>query len=221
MLSIGINAQPDHTLWSQVLADHVTTDGRVDYKAIANKPEGLISYLNALVTQQPEASWSLEDQMAYWINAYNAYTIKLIIDHYPIKSIRDIEQPWDQNFIPYNQGLISLNHIEHKILRKQNEPRIHFAIVCASISCPKLANTAFTAEELETQLEEVTRTFLNDPSKNRFEEDTAELSKIFKWFSKDFKDRGGAIEFIKTYKDISVANKSQLSYLEYNWDLNE
>ncbi|WP_115461146.1 DUF547 domain-containing protein [Winogradskyella aurantiaca] len=216
-----VYAQTNHQLWSDVLESHVSNDGRVDYQVLKENPKPLIAYLNDLVQNQPNQRWSVEEEMAYWINAYNAYTIKLILDNYPLNSIRDIKQPWDKKFIPYKQKLISLNTIEHDILRKKGDPRIHFAIVCASVSCPNLSNKAFTSDDLSTQLDSVTAAFLNDDSKNKFENDKAELSKIFKWFSKDFKNSGGVIEFIKLYRDIEDIKKSDISYLNYNWDLND
>lgn len=217
----SLNAQPNHDLWTQVLKTHVSSEGLVNYKDLTTSPEPLISYLNELIAQQPNEQWSYEDRMSYWINAYNAYTIKLIIDNYPTKSIKALKTPWDQKFIPYNKTLISLNDVEHKILRKMDDPRIHFSIVCASISCPKLAQKAYTAESLDSQLNEATQHFLNDTSKNTFDKEVLEISKIFKWFSKDFKASGGVFEFIKSYKTINNSQKTKLSYKTYNWGLNE
>jgi len=214
-------AQPNHQLWNNVLETHVSNDGQVNYIALKQNPKPLIAYLNNLVQNQPKKSWSVEEEMAYWINAYNAYTIKLILDNYPLNSIRDIKQPWDIMFVPFEQKLISLNAIEHDILRKKGDPRIHFAIVCASVSCPNLSNKAFTSGELDAQLDAATTAFLNDDSKNNFENQKAELSKIFKWFSKDFNNSGGVIEFIKDYRYIELMKKSDVSYLDYNWDLND
>ena len=214
-------AQPNHQLWNKVLENHVSNNGQVDYKALKQNPKPLITYLNNLVQNQPKKGWSVEEEMAYWINAYNAYTIKLILDNYPLNSIRDIKQPWDIMFVPFEQKLISLNAIEHDILRKKGDPRIHFAIVCASVSCPNLSNKAFTGVELDAQLDAATTAFLNDNSKNVFENGKAKLSKIFKWFSKDFNNSGGVIEFIKEYRDIELLKKSDISYLDYNWDLND
>lgn len=217
----ALNAQPNHDLWTQVLKTHVSSEGLVNYKDLTNSPEPIISYLNEVVAQQPNEQWSHEERMSYWINAYNAYTIKLIIDNYPTTSIKALKAPWDQKFIPYNKTLISLNDVEHKILRKMGDPRIHFAIVCASISCPKLAQEAYTAKALDKQLNQATQHFLNDTSKNTFNEGALDISKIFKWFSKDFKASGGVLEFIKTYKTFNSSQKTKLSYKTYNWGLNE
>lgn len=214
-------AQPNHKLWDEVLDSYVSDSGQVNYTELKMHPESLIRYLNNLAQNQPRGNWTQAKLISYWINAYNAYTLKLIIDHYPLNSIQDIKDPWNQKFIPYNSKLISLNHIEHKILRKMNEPRIHFAIVCASISCPNLSKTAFKAQQINQQLNTVTKAFLDDETKNKFDEDKAQVSKIFKWFAKDFKASGGVITFIKSHKDIHAINKSQLSYMTYNWGLND
>ena len=149
---------------------------------------------------------------------YNKY---LQLPDFITKSIKDIKDPWDQRLWKFGEKWLNLNDIEHKILRKMNEPRIHFAIVCASVSCPNLSNKAFTSGELGVQLDAATTAFLNDNSKNIFENGKAELSKIFKWFSKDFNNSGGVIEFIKEYRDIELMKKSDISYLDYNWDLND
>jgi hypothetical protein len=143
-----------------------------------------------LVNNPPDKKeWSESAQLAYWINVYNAFTIKLIIDHYPVESIKDIgskiqvpfiNSPWDIKLIEIEGKKYDLNNVEHSILRKDfEEPRIHFAIVCASFSCPKLRREAFTAEKLEEQLQEQAVDFINDPAKNSISKNKAEVSKIF------------------------------------------
>ena len=139
----------DHSVWTSFLQVYVSKEGHADYKSIKSNNSELNNYLNQFVDISPKENWTKQEKLAYWINAYNAFTIKLIIDNYPINSIKDIKNPWDQKFIPINGDMLSLNHIEHEILRKMDEPRIHFAIVCASESCPKLQNKAFIAENLE------------------------------------------------------------------------
>ena len=117
---------------------------------------------------------------------------------------------------------LNLNDIEHQILRKMDEPRIHFAIVCASVSCPKLQNEAFTNDNLEEQLTNATKEFLTDNSKNRLSDNSIKLSKIFKWFGKDFKTKNSSlIDFLNQYSDITISSNAKKSYLDYNWDLNE
>lgn len=221
LFGLTISAQPNHGLWTEILQTHVSKTGLVDYKLLKKDPQILNVYLNELVAHQPQPEWSENAIKSYWINAYNAYTLKLILDHYPVESIKDIQDPWNKKFIPYQMDLISLNEIEHDILRKMDDPRIHFAIVCASLSCPQLCNTAFKEEGLETHLDKATVQFLKDKNKNNFSENKAELSKIFKWFAGDFKSSGGVIAFIKGYIDVNLNDRSQIRYKPYSWELNE
>ena len=223
VFSISIlNAQDiDHSLWTKILQEHVSDNGNVNYKSIkANKIE-LEHYLHQLSENSPKDTWSRNELLAYWINSYNGFTIKLILDNYPTKSIKDIKSPWDKKFIKINNKLVSLNYIEHEVLRKMNEPRIHFAIVCASISCPKLLNKAYESSILERQLTTATKSFLTDTSKNSISKNEVQISKIFKWFDKDFKQNGTLIEFLNNFSDVIILKNAKMSYKNYNWDLNE
>ncbi|MFB9051514.1 DUF547 domain-containing protein [Formosa undariae] len=212
--------QTDHSVWTTFLNKNVDLNGHVNYKNIKQHPETLDIYLGLLSKSKPNSSWSKNETLAFWINAYNAFTIKLIIDNYPLESIKDISGPWDKEFISINNKTYSLGQIEHEILRKLNEPRIHFAIVCASESCPKLLNTAYTVAKLDTQLDVAAVTFINS-NKNQLTPDSIKLSKIFKWFSEDFETNGTLIEFINTYAKTKVNPSKRISYLDYNWELNE
>ena len=211
----------NHAKWEAILQKHVSKDGLVDYKEIKKDEKTLYIYISELAKNIPTTSDSQEVKLAYWINAYNALTIDLILRNYPIKSIKDIKNPWKQRLWQLGNTWYNLETIEHEILRKMNEPRIHFAIVCASVSCPKLQNEAFEASKLETQLTEVTKAFLADTNRNNIQENNVELSKIFQWFSKDFKQDGSLIDFINTYSGIKIASKAKISYKDYNWNLNE
>lgn len=211
----------DHSIWNELLQKHVTENGNVNYKGFKNDYSILKSYLTSLSEKIPDDTWSKEDTLAYWINAYNAFTVKLIVDRYPIKSIKDIESPWDFRFIKLNKKWFTLNDIEHKILRKMNDPRIHFGIVCASFSCPKLQNEAFVAATINAQLDDATKEFLADPTRNNLSENSMQLSKIFKWFSKDFKKEGSLIDFLNKYSEITISQNAKKSFKEYIWDLNE
>lgn len=213
--------QIDHSIWTVFLQQNVSEQGNVNYKSITSKDSDLNNYLNQFVDISPDNSWSRNEKLAYWINAYNAFTIKLITDNYPVQSIKDINNPWDQKFIPINGDMLSLNHIEHEILRNMNEPRIHFAIVCASESCPKLLNEAFVAEKLDKQLTYATKEFLNDTSKNKITANQLELSKIFKWFSKDFKQNGSLIDFLNQFTEVNISEDTKIKYLDYSWELND
>lgn len=211
----------DHKQWNDLLQKHVSSKGNVDYKGFKKDGVALQSYLNLLAKNLPEKSWSKNAVLAYWINAYNAFTVKLIVDNYPTKSIKKIDNPWDITFITLGTKKYSLGEIEHKILRKMNEPRIHFAINCASYSCPNLANEAYTESALDKQLETATKSFINDKTKNTITENKIEISSIFDWFSGDFKKNGALIDFINKYATTKIDKKAKISYKEYNWNLNE
>jgi len=220
--TISVTAQNfNHFLWNDILQSCVNNEGIVNYKRIKADEKKLEIYLNTLSENTPQDSWAKAEKLAYWINAYNAFTVKLIIDNYPIKSIKDIKQPWDKKFIDIDGELISLNEIEHDILRKMNEPRIHFAIVCASVSCPKLQNTAFEPSKIEEQLTNATKEFLADPSKNNLSPNSIRISKLFQWFSKDFTQNGTLIDFLNQYSEITISPKAKRSFNNYNWRLNE
>lgn len=211
----------NHSAFTDLLQKHVSKKGNVSYKKFQTDRDKLLNYIIYLGSNVPTNSWAKEEQLAYWINAYNAMTIDLILRNYPIKSIRDIYKPWDQRYWKLGEKWYNLDEIEHRILRKMNEPRIHFAIVCASFSCPKLQNEAFNAENLEAQLTKTTKDFLSDSNRNTISENNLELSKIFQWFSKDFKQEGSLIDFLNKYSEITISDKAEKSYKEYNWDLNE
>jgi hypothetical protein len=211
----------DHAIFNELLKKHVTKEGNVDYSGFKSDYKKLKSYIDLLKANQPKDDWTKEDTLAYWINTYNALTIDLILRNYPTKSIKDIKDPWDQRLWQFGDKWQNLNDIEHEILRKMNEPRIHFAIVCASVSCPKLQNTAFTASSLDLQLTNATKEFLADTTKNELSENNIKLSRIFKWFKKDFEQNGDLIDFLNQYSDIVISKSAKKSYKDYNWNLNE
>ena len=211
----------DHSSWNNLLKKHVTTDGKVNYKGFKADENELKDYIIYLGTHSPNDTWIKEEQLVYWINAYNALTVDLIIRHYPVKSIKDIKNPWEQRLWKLGEKWYNLDDIEHQILRKMDEPRIHFAIVCASFSCPKLLNEAFEASKIEAQLTNAIKDFLSDTSRNEISENSVKLSKIFQWFSKDFKQNGSVVDFINIYTDIDISPKAKISFKDYNWDLNE
>ncbi|MBP0903508.1 DUF547 domain-containing protein [Mariniflexile gromovii] len=217
----GTSQNSNHDAWDKLLKKHVSNDGLVNYKTFKTDNKALNNYITSLSEHTPNDATSKEEKLTYWINAYNALTIDLILRHYPTKSIKDIKDPWDQRLWKLGRTWYNLNDIEHKILRKMNEPRIHLAIVCASVSCPKLSNEAFSTVSLEQQLTKATKDFLTDTSKNSISEDTLELSKIFQWFAKDFKQNGDLIDFLNKYSSIKISGKAKINYKDYNWGLNE
>jgi hypothetical protein len=212
----------NHDVWNRLLQKHVSEQGKVNYKGFKTDKTEFYGYLNSLSKTPPEDTWSKNETLAYWINVYNAFTIKLILDNYPTKSIKDLKDPWNHRFIKIGNKWYTLNDIEHRIIRKMDEPRIHFALVCAAVSCPRLYNKAFTAKDLETDLDVLTRGFLSDSTKNEISENDIKLSKIFKWYGGDFKtSETSLIDFINQYTDVRISDKAHKSYKDYNWDLNE
>jgi Protein of unknown function, DUF547 len=221
-----------HGQWTALLQKHVNDKGLVNYKGFIADSMALNSYLQLLSAHAPAADWNREEKLAYWINAYNAFTVKLITLYYPLKSIKDIgpaaqvifvNTPWDKKFFSIGGKSMTLNTIEHKILRKKfTEPRIHFAVNCASISCPKLLNVAYEAATLDAQLTAQAKAFLADVDKNQVTADNPKLSSIFKWFNGDFKKTGlSKVAFINQYAPLKINDDANLDYLDYNWNLNE
>lgn len=235
----GVNAPESkadpvsHEQWDRLLKRHVNEKGLVNYKGFQTDQHKLNSYLMLLKNAPPnKKTWTREEQLAYWINAYNAFTIALILEHYPVKSIKDIgsgplitfiNSPWDIKFIEIGGKKLDLNNIEHGIIRKDfDDPRIHFALVCAAKSCPELRNEAYTGDQLNRQLQEETKSFINNPSKNKIEKGEARLSKYFDWYGGDFEKRGQTIvDFINQYSTIKISDHTAIEYLDYNWGLNE
>lgn len=227
---VASNSTPiSHEIWNELLQKYVL-DGQVNYKGFKADKVHFDEYLNLLNTHHPNnKNWSKNEQLAYWINAYNAYTVELILKNYPVGSIKDVKKGlpflnsvWDIEFIEIEGNTYDLNHIEHQILRKEfDEPRIHFAIVCASISCPNLLNEAFMADDIDAQLTTQARAFINDKTKNNITENEAQLSKIFSWFKSDFTKKTTFLEYINQYSDTQISPDAKVSYLDYDWGLNE
>jgi hypothetical protein len=220
--SFGVeNNVVDHSAWDKLLKKYVAENGDVKYKGFKKDMEQLNHYINYLASKTPTENWSKKEKLAYFINVYNANTIKLIIENYPLKSIKDIKNPWSKNRIKIGNKDFSLEDIEHDILRKMNEPRIHFAINCASLSCPKLLNTAYTSENVEQLLDKATKEFISNSEKNIISEQNLKLSKIFKWYKSDFTTNGNLIEYINQYSKVKIHRDATITYLEYDWNLNE
>lgn len=225
---VGDCEPPNHQPWTQLLQTHVDDAGWVSYKSFVADSVRLNNYLETISKCPPHPSWSEEEKLAYWINAYNAFTIKLIVDNYPVISIKKIKKGisfinsvWDIKFFEIAGEKMDLNTIEHSIIRKEfDEPRIHFAIVCASISCPKLLNEAYEAETLDEQLTQQAKTFVNDAAKNQIEKKQIKISPIFKWFSEDFTKKGTIQEFIRPYSEYNFDADAKVKYSNYDWNLN-
>ena len=177
----------------------------------------------------PSPNWNRNEEMAFWINAYNAYTVKLILSNYPIKGIKEIggripfvNSTWDIKFIKIGDELLDLNNIEHSKLRKKfNDPRIHMVLVCASKSCPALPQEAIRSSTLDSQLDQASIIFVNDPFKNSITDTSIQLSMIFKWYAMDFRAAGGVKAFVNNYSKKKLNDKTKIKYLNYDWSLNE
>ncbi len=211
----------DHSEWDQLLKKYVDTNGNVNYQAFKKDEKALDTYLKSLANHEPLSDSNSSEKLAYFINLYNAATVKLILDNYPLESIKDLKNPWDITWIKVGKKTYSLGDIEHKILRKMNEPRIHFAINCASYSCPKLLNEAFLASKLETQLQKVTSDFINDTKRNLISSEKIEISSLFKWFKSDFTTKTSLIKYIQNYSKISIKAGAKVNFMNYDWRLNE
>ena len=227
-----------HNTFDQLLQDHVVVkDGQsmVSYQTVL-KDKKLDKYLKELssLSKKEFDGFSPNEQLALLINAYNAFTIKLIIDHYPVKSIKEIgsffTSPWKKKFFSFLGEKNNLDNIEHNLIRAHfKEPRIHFAINCASLGCPSLMNTAFIASGIEDQLDNATRLFFTNHKKNHINGNTLFLSKIFKWYGEDFEIKFGSLEhFVAPYlaDDKSTVRKIQageynIEFLDYDWSLND
>ena len=229
---VAAAAAVDHSAYDKILKKYVNESGRVNYKGLKADQQPLNQYLALLSKNPPAASWTKSEQMAYWINAYNAYTIRLVLDHYPVTSIKDIGSkikipfvttPWAIKFFSIGGEKMSLDNIEHGTLRKKyNDPRIHFSLVCASISCPRLRNEAYTADKLDRQLDDQGRDFVNDPAKNKVGKDAAQLSKYFDWYKSDWSGGGQTVaKWVNKYSTTKMDANAKVSYLDYNWNLNE
>lgn len=252
--SFASKAQNMHDSWNALLNNHVVAinhghSTEVDYTAIKAKRSELKAYLDSLsaVTQNEFDTWEKPKQLAFLINAYNAFTVELIVSNlatkeYPdLKSIKELgsffSSPWSKEFVPLLDKTRSLDDIEHDLIRgsrKYNDPRIHFAVNCASIGCPALREEAYTAKKLEAQLHQQTVRFLSDTSRNKVQGNTLKLSSIFKWykgdFNKGFEGANSLSQFLLLYVDalnLGPAQQQKLTsgdmkidFLDYNWDLN-
>lgn len=233
-------AQPSHAFdhshqqWGALLKEHVKRESHrylVDYAGVKRELATLNRYLSSLsrVSADVYQGFSKQEKLAFLINAYNAFTWQLIADHYPLGSIKDskiaVFSPWKVKFFVLLGKKHHLDWLEHAKIRKDfSEPRIHFALNCASMGCPDIMPWAFVGSRLEDQLEIATRRFLRDKERNRFTDGMLYLSKIFRWYGDDF---GDVRNFVAKYMTKESAMRkaisspdTKLKYLRYGWDLN-
>ena len=229
LLNGSMAAAADHRIFGELLAQY-NQAGQVNYAGFKAEESLLDTYLDQLSRTDPE-SLSAPDRFAFYVNAYNAWTIKLILSAYPeLKSIKDLgnlfRSPWKRKIVVLNGKKVSLDHIEHDILRPQfRDPRVHFAVNCASLGCPPLFKEPFKGSRLDQQLNTATTAFINDRRYNRFDGNTLHVSKIFKWFEEDFDH--DVIGFFEQFASDELKRQIKerrtnlkLAYLDYDWGLN-
>lgn len=222
---------PNHKPFDELLKKYVNNKGMVDYKGFKKDVDKLNAYLKTLSDNPAKKSWSEDEQLAYWINAYNAFAIKLVVDNYPAKSIKDlgpsikiplVSDVWHYKFFQIGGKDYSLDEIEHGTIRKQfNEPRIHFAVNCASISCPPLLGEAYVPSMLDKQLTAQAERFVNDGERNKISKESIEVSSIFNWFKGDFTKNGSLIDFLNKYSKTKIDPNAKVNYMDYDWSLND
>lgn len=220
----------DHSYknYGLILNDHVSS-GRVDYGKLKTNSAGLDLVLVEFegVTKAQFDSWNKDKQLAFLINLYNAATLDLVADNYPLKSIKDIGSPWDKKVVNLHGNTISLNELEHEVIRKNyKEPRIHFALVCAAKGCPILISDAYVGGKLESQLDAVTKNFLTAGDKNKIDDanHVIVVSSIFDWFAGDFEAQSGSVvAFLAPYysRNPEDLKTYQIKYTDYDWTLND
>lgn len=211
----------DHSDWDILLKKHVDDQGFVDYQGFKTDQDQLKAYLSKLSKLEPNNDWSVQELLAYYINLYNAATVELIVENYPVNSIKDIKGAWTKGFVKIGDKNVSLGAIENGVLRKMNEPRIHFAINCASYSCPKLMKEAYTAAKIDEQLDAATSEFINS-DKNDLATTPPQLSKIFDFYTTDFKVNGNKdlIAYINQYSTTKISPNTDYTFKDYDWKLN-
>jgi hypothetical protein len=227
-----------HSLLTEVLERHVRDDGNaVDYAGLQANPLPLKRYLDQLAAvPRPEFDrWPADDRLAFLLNLYNAATLQMIIDHYPVSGIKSIgglfRNPWKQEVVHAFGRVLTLDEVEHDIIRKEYpDARIHFALVCAAKGCPPLRAEAFVGARLEKQLDEQGRIFLAQTGKNRWDARTRtlHLSPIFRWFSEDFEKHAGSVTAFVTgflpeqdRRTLAAAGNVRIRYTNYDWSLND
>jgi hypothetical protein len=214
-----LQAQPDYAGFDQLLRQHVSAEGKVDYKLLKKHKTQLDSVVRDFQAVTPSTEWAKDAQLAFWINAYNLFTLKLITDNYPVKSIMDLDagKTWAVKRITIGGKKYALDQIENQIIRPQfKDARIHFALNCAAKSCPPLHNEAFTESNVQTLLDQRTRQFILS-AENQLSPQSIKVSKIFEWYIKDF---GDLTTFLNSYSTIVIEKNARVIYADYNWKLN-
>lgn len=226
-LFLSIQSQSQTNFFDALLKTYVDAKGNIDYKGLRKNRAILDTYLNELNNTIPNKKWSTNEAKAFWINAYNAYLIKLVIDSYPLKKITDVKRngknAWKIVFAEVGKKKYSLDYIEHKILRRwYKDPRVHAALNAGSKSGPSFPNFAFTEENVDTKLNLLMKNFINDTSKNKISPTKIKLSETFKWYYEDFTTKTSTLkDYINKFSHVKIKANAELTYLTYDWSLNE
>ncbi|EGU49201.1 hypothetical protein VII00023_14540 [Vibrio ichthyoenteri ATCC 700023] len=219
----------DHQAWQEILDQYLSISGQnhlFAYQEVKQQDKQKLDNYIAQLSQIDPRNYSQAVQYAYWVNLYNAVTVDLILDAYPVKSITKLGGffsfgPWDEEVVTIEGKQLTLNDIEHRILRPiWNDPRTHYAVNCASLGCPNLQTEAFTAKNTEILLEQAAKDFINSPKGVNVSEKGVILSSIYDWFSRDFAADGGVITHIESYRSNSIVNSATVTY-DYDWSLNK
>jgi hypothetical protein len=221
---LAVIAQPDHSAWNSILKANVSSSGKVNYSAMKSSLADLEKYIKQLEGFGDRGDWSRNEKLAYWVNLYNAATVRLILSNYPVSSITDLNggKPWDLKVVTIAGKKYTLNEIENDVIRpKFKDARIHFAVNCAAKSCPPLLNEAFTSERLNSQLNKQTKAFVNSSSSNEISEKKIVVSKIFEWYAADFTGSGSLIDYLNKYSTVQIKASASVNYKEYDWALNQ
>ncbi len=230
-LSAQTDSHFNHSVFDRLLKKHVNESGKIDYASFMKDDHKLLrQYLSSLSLNPPDTiTWSREEQIAYWVNLYNAFTTELILDYYPLNSIKDIgteipiafgESAWDIDFIHVLDKTYTLDAIEKEILRKFNDPRIHFTLVCAAASCPNLRREAYTRDKLESQFNSQAVLFLNNPMKNKLGSEVIEISEIFNWYADEYLAKGSLVDYLNSYATLTINQNASIEFIPFDWSLN-
>ncbi len=217
----GYSQTVDLTDYNKFLKEHVSSKGIVNYDKVLKHIDDLRKITSSFAKISPNAGWTPSEKKAYWINFYNANIIRILAENYPIKSINYIKDAFDLKLVDYVGTKIALDTIEHEILRKLGDPRVHFALYSTAVSSPMLKREAYMADTIEKELGMATSNFLNDPAKNKIDPEETRLSKIFDWYKDDFASANDMINFINIHlggQKISI-DKTKISYIDFDWKL--
>ena len=226
LITFGIMALPwqpnaqDYKVYDKLLKTYVDPNGKVNYKMLTKEKTAINQVLDQWQKVNTQ-KLNEKARLAFYINLYNLTTLKVIVDHYPIKSIIDIKRGkiWDVDLMVLNGKTYSLNELENQLIRSPyKEPGIHFLINCGAKSCPPLHAEAFTEKNIDVLMEKRTRQFVNDVHSNTITPKQIKISKIFDWYQTDF---GNLILYINRYSSTKISNNAKITFMDYDWDLNK